>query len=137
MVPSAERTDPVTDGPSRLVLVVEDEALVCRTMVQLLLRWGYTTLEAPDGGVALEQVRTWGGRLSAVLLDLMLPVLTGMEVARSIREGWPDLPIVACSAAIDPAIEADLRLLGVQGFLHKPFRTEELRAILLHVTHPS
>jgi len=128
--PIAERTDPGRGRVPPCVLVVEDEPLVARALVRLLWGWGYTTLEAPDGGAALEQVQKAGSRLSLILLDIMLPVLDGVEVARRVRADWPDLPIVACSAALSADIEEDLRRLGVREFLHKPFRVEVLRAAL-------
>ena len=66
-----------------------------------------------------------------MFLDIMLPVLSGVEVARRVRAGWPDLPIVACSAAFNATLEADLRRLGVWRFLAKPFHAEVLHAVVL------
>ena len=126
----AERTDPGRGGVPLCVLVVEDEPLVAHALVRLLWGWGYTTLEATDGGAALDQVRKAGSQLSLILLDIMLPVLDGVEVARQVRADWPDLPIVACSAALNADLEEDLGRLGVREFLHKPFRVEALRAAL-------
>ena len=68
--------------------------------------------------------------MSLILLDIMLPVLDGVEVARRVRADWPDLPIVACSAALNADLEEDLGRLGIREFLHKPFRVEALRAAL-------
>lgn len=112
------------------VLVVEDDVDLRRIVVRHLLRWGYETLEAADGGEGVAQFREASGDLSAILLDIMLPVLDGIGVARAIHDDRPDLPIVAYSAAFNDEMIAALEALGVAHFLSKPFRAEDLRSIL-------
>ncbi len=121
----AETTD------SGCVLVVEDDSLLRRVIVRLLKGWRFLVIEASDGGIALERFQADGDRLDVILLDIMLPVHNGVEVARSVRETSPNLPIVACSAAFNEDLIQDLRQLGVRYFLPKPFTAESLRATLL------
>lgn len=128
-----ERTGSDGEGAPHCVLVVEDEPPTLHALVRLLRSWGYTTLEALDGGEALDQVRKFGERLNVVLLDIMLPVLDGVGVARWLLSEWPELPIVVCSAALNAELEAELSRLGVREFLSKPFRAEALQAALLQV----
>src|SRR4051795_10124621 len=81
--PSFPREAPVAtmagDEPG-CVLVVEDDPMLRRGGVRTLKTWGYTILEAPDGGAALDQVGAAEDELSVILLDVMLPVLNGVEV---------------------------------------------------------
>jgi len=122
-------------GPA-CVLVVEDDPQIRRALVICLQRWGYATLEAPDGAAALDRFRESSSRLAAMLLDIMLPILDGVEVARRVLAERPGIPIVACSAILDDDLRATLRGLGVRGFLPKPFTSETLRATLLGTLDP-
>src|SRR5579863_8478849 len=99
-------TDANDSATDRFVLVVEDDAMLRRAVVRILSSWGYEILEAGDGFAALEQVAQAGSQLSAVLLDIMLPVMDGVEVARKILVDQPDLPVVACSAALDDEVKS-------------------------------
>ena len=60
------------------------------------------------------------------LVDLNLPVFSGVEVCRQIRRRRPGQPIIICSAAIMPDNEAALRGLGIDAFLTKPYHPEAL-----------
>src|SRR4051794_37196462 len=112
------------------VLVVEDDPLQRRVLLRLLRGWGYGTIEAADGGAAADRFREAIEQLDLVLLDIMLPVRNGIEVAREVRADRPELPIVACSAAFNAAVEADLRRVGVREYLPKPYIADVLRATL-------
>src|SRR4029077_20166337 len=112
MLSPAEGPGMLSDAPRReaggmepqvagRVLVVEDDLLLRRVIVRTLQTWGFTVLEANDGGAALERVCERMPGLDAVLLDIWLPVLDGVEVARRLQRDCPTLPVVACSAAID------------------------------------
>lgn len=109
------------------VLVVEDDPYLRRVVVRILEGWGYLISEASDGVMALEQFGRESEDLALILLDIMLPVLNGVEVARRMLADRPQLPILACSAAMTEGIEEELRLLGVRNFLHKPYTAESLR----------
>jgi len=115
---------------ARMVLVVEDDDALRRIVVRHLERWGYLIREASDGGLAVEEIRAEGPAPDVMLLDIMLPILSGLDVARVVRVEKPELPIVAYSAAFNDEMQADLRALGVSHMLDKPFRAEELRTIL-------
>ena len=117
--------DPATepqlpDGTT--VLVVDDEPNV-RRAVRRLIEFGRTTVvEAADGERAIEIVaRDEAHLLDAVLTDLVMPVVTGLELIAVLQHCRPDLPLLAMSAWMD----------GLPGsltvpFLHKPFSYEDL-----------
>jgi CheY-like chemotaxis protein len=116
-------------GPSgpACVLVVEDDPLLRRVLVRLLRGWGYGIVEAADGAEALERFREARGWLGLVVLDIMLPVIDGVQVARHVREAAPSLPILACSAAFTDQVQDDLRAAGVVDFLPKPYSADLLQ----------
>lgn len=119
--------------PPQNVLVVEDDLYLRRVLVRTLAQWGCTIWEVGDGGAAVDLITTFGEAPLLILLDIMLPVLNGIEVARQVLDSRPDLQIIACSAAMTPEIESELRTLGVSYFLPKPYTAESLLDTLRHV----
>ena len=115
---------------SGCVLVVEDDPMLCRVVVRTLRSWGFAIREAHDGGEALSEVEAAAEVFSVMLLDVMLPVMDGIEVARRVLRDRPEFPIVACSAAMEAEMIAQLRDAGVRHFLPKPYSADSLRAIL-------
>jgi two-component system cell cycle sensor histidine kinase/response regulator CckA len=110
------------------VLVVDDEADVRMVVRVLLGRAGHTVIEAGDGAQALDTIRDAGGDLDVVLLDIMMPRMTGPEAFPLIRDIAPDLPVVFVSG-YDRGEVAHLLDGGSSGwtaFLAKPFAKEEL-----------
>jgi two-component system, OmpR family, response regulator MtrA len=107
------------------VLVVEDDRSVRETVTLLLERAGLRVTTADDGRQALEQL---GQRdFDIVLLDLMLPVVDGFQVCRSIREN-SQIPIVMLTARADTAdVVAGLEC-GADDYVTKPFQGPELLA---------
>ncbi len=108
------------------VLVVDDEDAVRRFSVRALRRNGLQVLEARDGLAALEAFRDADLAVDAVVLDLSMPGMGGLEVFEKLRAEKPGLPVLFISGS-DPADEArgvahDPRV----GFLQKPFRPREL-----------
>jgi CheY-like chemotaxis protein len=120
-------------GGQGRVLLVEDDPLMRRMLARLLHWWSLDVVEAFDGPAALERFQEQDGRFDVVLLDIMLPRLSGVEVARAILGGRPGLPIVACSAAFEPSIVAELKSLGVVQCLEKPFHADALHDALARV----
>ena len=107
------------------VLVVEDDPSVAEATELLLERAGLRVVAAPDGQRALDLFRRQ--RFDAVILDLMLPVVDGFDVCRSIRQ-VSTVPIVMLTARVDTAeIVAGLEL-GADDYVTKPFAGPELLA---------
>ncbi len=109
------------------LLVVEDEA-VLRSLVSHFLRHeGYDVSEAEDGGEGVRRFRE-EGPFDLILLDLNLPVFSGVEVSRQVKEERPDQKIMILSAVIVREHEEALRKIGVNHFLTKPYHPENLLA---------
>jgi two-component system response regulator RegX3 len=107
------------------ILVVEDEANLREPLVYLLQKEGYDVVEAEDGNTALIVFEEHGADL--ILLDLMLPGLSGNEVCREIRN-TSNVPIVMLTAK-DSEIDKVVGLeIGADDYVTKPYSTRELLA---------
>ncbi|CAN5828910.1 response regulator transcription factor [soil metagenome] len=107
------------------VLVVDDEKTLRETVAYELEQEGYRVVTAADGREALERFRA--ERPDLVLLDLMLPELSGMEVCRILR-AESDVPIImltAKSSEIDKVVGLEV---GADDYVTKPFSLRELLA---------
>ena len=115
------------DRPPR-VLVVEDDDAIAQVLMRSLRMEGYEVRVAPDGPVALEQAHAFLPDL--VVLDLGLPGMDGLEVARELRRQSDDVPILVLTAR--DAVEARVEGLdaGADDYLVKPFERQELLARL-------
>lgn len=107
------------------VLVVEDEQNLREPLVFLLQKEGYDVIVAEDGNQAVENFRNLGADL--ILLDLMLPGISGNEVCRTIR-GESQVPIIMLTAK-DTEIDKVVGLeIGADDYVTKPYSTRELLA---------
>jgi DNA-binding response OmpR family regulator len=113
------------DGKRGNLLLVEDEDLLRRLIAEFLRGEGYAVIEAADGLQATDHF-AGHGPFDLVLLDLNLPLLSGVEVCRRIKGQRPHQPVLICSAAILDSHIAALRALDVDQFLSKPYHPLEL-----------
>ncbi len=125
---SAERGGVPQGGGDEVVLVVEDEPAVRAVVRRVLLRLGYTVLEAGDGPEAERTSAAHGGPIHLLLTDVVMPGIRGPEVARRLRSARPELGVILMSGhtfdeAADPA-----SLVDGAFFLAKPFTAEVLAA---------
>ncbi|WP_433479275.1 response regulator [Spirillospora sp. CA-142024] len=110
-----------------LVLVVEDEPQMVRTLrINLKVR-GYEVLAAPDGRAALDLAAR--RRPDVVILDLGLPDMDGTEVIRGLR-GWLSAPIIVLSARHASTDKVAALDAGADDYVTKPFGMDELLARL-------
>lgn len=112
---------------SGFVLVIDDDKVVRDITGRILKMAGLTVLGAEDGQAGLKVFREQQ-RIDAVVLDLTMPGMGGLEVARALRGTRPDLPIILMSgfSVLEPTLHsADL---GITGFVQKPFKPVELLA---------
>lgn len=113
------------------LLLVEDEQLLRNLVAQFLRGEGFHVIEAADGPEGVARFHD-SGPFDLALVDLNLPVFSGVEVCRRIRRTEPGQPIMICSAAIMADHEKALIDLGIEHFLTKPYHPE---ALLAHIEH--
>jgi two-component system response regulator RegX3 len=116
-------TSPQTRAEPARILVVEDEASLADTVRYNLEREGYTVTVAPDGRAALDRFRAEEPTL--VILDLMLPEVSGLDVCRAIR-AESDVPIIMVTAKDSEADKVAGLELGADDYVTKPFSVREL-----------
>jgi len=122
---------------ARTILVVDDEPTLRETLAEALDADGFRVVTAADGREALAQFREH--RPELVVLDLMLPELSGIEVCRIIRQesGVPILMLTAKSSELDKVVGLEL---GADDYVTKPFSLRELsariRALLRRTEQP-
>jgi DNA-binding response OmpR family regulator len=109
------------------LLLVEDEAVLRTLVAQFLRTADYRVIEAGNGQEGVDRFFD-SGPFDLALVDLNLPIFSGVEVCRRILSERPDQRIMICSAAIMPECEVALIGLGVDHFLTKPYHPEVLVA---------
>ena len=107
------------------ILIVEDERKIARFLELELQHEGYEVETAGDGRTGLEKALTWKPDL--MILDLMLPELSGIEVCRRLRHE-SDLPIIMLTAKDDVSDKVMGLDMGADDYMTKPFAIEELLA---------
>ena len=107
------------------ILVVDDEPIVRDVVVRYLRRDGFTTLEAGDGDAARRLIETDEPEL--VVLDVMLPGTSGLELCRWIRSR-SELPVIMLTARGEEADRIVGLELGADDYVTKPFSPRELAA---------
>ncbi|MGC4122595.1 MAG: response regulator [Myxococcales bacterium] len=122
---------PAAKAPARgseLILVVDDEPLVLNVTRPLLERAGYSVLTAASGAEALSILEKERSRIGLVLLDMVMPGMSGAEAFRRLRGLRPDLRVLLVSGYADSEEARALLREPHVGFLAKPYRLEELSA---------
>lgn len=100
------------------ILVIDDSFLQRRILSGFIRNRGHEVLEAEGGQVGLELLEA--GAVDLVLLDLLMPEMSGFDVLGTIRNQGDELPVVIVSADIQEAARARCEELGATAFLNKP-----------------
>jgi CheY-like chemotaxis protein len=114
----------------RTALVVDDVRAIRRLASRLLSEEGYRVFEAADAVEALEVMQLAHGLVDVVLLDVVMPQVSGVDLGRLIRERWPDQPLVYMSAHPAEVLVREGLSNPAVPFLAKPFTRQELLAIV-------
>ncbi len=130
---SPARSDHLETGPT--VLVIDDDEAVRSSLEVLLEAYSYEVVLARDGRQGLAAF--CANSPDVVLVDLMMPVMDGMETIARIRREWPDARIIAMSGGAGAGAWDGLaaaRELGADQAIEKPFEADELLALLRAAT---
>ncbi|MES1159195.1 MAG: ATP-binding protein [Bacteroidota bacterium] len=114
------------------ILLAEDNAVNRKIAMRFLHSWGATIQAAENGIIAWElfQQHTY----DLLLIDLEMPLMDGKQLLTEVRKSNKNIPAIAFTAAVYENMYADLQQHGFNGYLHKPFRPEEMhRNILEHL----
>jgi CheY-like chemotaxis protein len=118
-------------APHGTVLIVEDEEMLLLMSSALLEAIGFSAITAINGREALEIYRDSGSQIDLVMLDLVMPVMGGIEAYHEFRTLSTTLPIIICSGygaeTVDQLIKNDPHTI----FVHKPYKPEELANVMI------
>jgi two-component system sensor histidine kinase RpfC len=122
--------EPVVDAARMRVLVAEDNEIAAKVITRFLGKMGFELTRVADGEAALAEAL--GGAYGIAIVDLRMPKLDGIGFARRYREQAPDrpIPIVALTANASEDVKRDCLSAGMDAFLSKPVKPDELRGAL-------
>jgi PAS domain S-box-containing protein len=113
-------------GKGELILVVDDEAAICEVAKTVLESCDYQVLTANDGIDAIALYTHHQSEISAVLIDMMMPSMDGLTCIRTLQAINSQVKIIVMSGLLSSEDLANATKCGIQGFLPKPFTSEEL-----------
>lgn len=115
-----------------LVLVVDDDPVVVHLIEKILERASFRVASVPAGTAALNLLREHPDEVALVFVDLAMPGITGVELAREMKAtpALTDIPLVAVTANFGPELYDELVAAGIEEVIEKPFRSEQLIDVL-------
>nr|WP_228119677.1 MULTISPECIES: PAS domain S-box protein [Nostocaceae] len=120
-------------GSGELILVVDDEAPICEIAKVILEKFNYKILTACNGIEAIALYAQHKHRISAVLMDMMMPEMDGITAIRTLKKMNSKVQVIASSGINSTETVAQAAMIGVQQVLPKPFTAKELLNSLHHV----
>ncbi len=120
----------MTQPAGETVLVVDDEEMVRRLAVRMLLGQGYRVLEAKSGDEAVRMLQRGSQAIDGVLTDLAMPGLLGRQLGETIANCWPRVRVIYMSGFAAKRMVSDGALDPNDPFVQKPFTAEGLNRIV-------
>jgi CheY-like chemotaxis protein len=117
-------------APGARILVVDDSEEVREVLRELLSRHGYTVVTCPDGESGLVELESRA--FDVAMVDLGLPGISGLEVAKRLKAQWPATQIALMTGYGDRMGSEDAHEKGVDFVLAKPFSLDQLRSVVDH-----
>jgi len=116
-----------------LVLVVDDEAMIRQTAKEILETCGYSVILATDGQEGLDIFQLRHREISVVLLDMLMPKMSGKETYLEMKKIDPNLKVLFSSGFKQDERVEEVLQLGVQGFMQKPYTLHVLSSAIHRV----
>jgi two-component system cell cycle sensor histidine kinase/response regulator CckA len=126
--PSAESAQDDQGSIAATILLAEDSEAVRRVAEKVLTRFGARVIAVADGQQAVDRFATDPGQFDLLFLDIMMPGLSGFEVAARCRSLRPDIPVLFASGYAAESLGAKTELTANDTILRKPYDPDSLRA---------
>ena len=110
--------------PKKSLLIVDDD-IAHRTMMQILLKWEYDIIEADDGFTAIEKIQQES--IDLVIMDIRMQNVSGLEALGKIKSLRPAIPVVIMTAYGSEETLQEATQKGAFDYITKPFDFDELR----------
>ena len=114
------------DGNDRTVMIIDDEDVIQTVLGEILLQLGYKVVRAKTGKEALEMLTENDERVDVILLDMIMPGLSGGETFQRLSEYWPEIPVVVVTGYADEKKTQKMLENGLAGFIEKPFKAAQI-----------
>ncbi|HMF32469.1 MAG TPA: response regulator [Candidatus Lokiarchaeia archaeon] len=113
-------------------MLIDDEPSTCQLVETILKMQGYDVTVTYDGEEALNLLQTETSLPDLIILDVMLPKLSGYDVAERIKadERLQTIPVILFSAKSRREIEQKVKEIGLAGFILKPFAIEDFERVI-------
>jgi two-component system, OmpR family, response regulator VanR len=111
-------------GPDPTILVVDDNKGILELLILLLSKHGLSVISASSGNECLDIVKS--RPVDLVILDVMMPVMDGLQVCQELKKITPSMPIILLTARDDMMTRAAAMDLGVSEFVAKPVNNRDL-----------
>jgi CheY-like chemotaxis protein len=134
-VSKPERVEKTLRGRNEHILYVDDEEGLVFLGTRLLERLGYVVTGHTDALKALEEFRAHPRKFHAVVTDMAMPGMSGLEFARELLATRPDIPIIMTSGYVRPEDQEKALRMGLRDLLLKPHNADELARTLDRVLH--
>jgi two-component system cell cycle sensor histidine kinase/response regulator CckA len=132
-IDSQHSTESFEIGGTETILFVEDEEMLIQMVNFLLESKGYNVLCARDGLEAVNIYQSHKQEIALVITDLGLPVLTGSDEFKKLKEINPSVKVVFASGYFEPDIKSELLKDGAKGFIQKPYEPNDILRIIRQV----
>jgi CheY-like chemotaxis protein len=114
--------------PQKSILLVDDEPVIVQLLLQLLETANYRCRVALNGAEALEIFQQDHADIDAVMTDVVMPCMNGLELANAVRQIKPEIKLIICSGSLGDAARLTARQLGVDAILPKPWMAGQVLA---------
>jgi CheY-like chemotaxis protein len=112
------------------ILIIDDDRHMRSVCSRALSKEGWVVLSAESGDEGIEKIRSGRERIDVVLLDQLMPGMSGTDVLAQIRSINPDLPVIFITGSVTKESAAEIIQNGARDCLPKPFTPEELRTVV-------
>ncbi|MCZ6887516.1 MAG: response regulator [Gammaproteobacteria bacterium] len=135
--PAADPADDIVevDPPVGPIVVVDDDASVSNFIGEVLKNAGYDVEVFEDSAAALAYVQENLDKLALIVTDQLMPNVSGLDIAEHAKRLRGELPVVLITGRADGAVSASAKRLGVERFMKKPFRIDDLLSAVRELAH--
>jgi PAS domain S-box-containing protein len=121
-----QQDDDKPDIPAQRILVVDDEDVIRNVLSEMLIDMGHSVIEAVNGAAGLSVYKEKWSEIDIVIIDMIMPEMSGRDAFLEMKKINPDIRAILSSGFSLDGASQSMMAEGVRGFVHKPYRQNEL-----------